>query len=166
MTNHNTPVRSLNCKCGKVKLEISVEPIVATTCTCESCQIAGRKLEALSGASAIFDASGGTPYVMFRKDYLKCLSGENLLDEYRLKPTSSTRRVVAACCNSPMFLDFTKGHWVSVYDTRLSASNTAKSQIKSKEGFFILRLISTWIMMGFKTPNISFIRGQSHVQTA
>ena len=32
-----------------------------------------------------------------------------------LRDESSTRRVVASCCASPMFLDFKKGHWLSVY---------------------------------------------------
>jgi hypothetical protein len=37
------------------------------------------------------------------------------VEEHRLKPDSPTRRVVATCCNSAMFLDVTKGHWLSMY---------------------------------------------------
>ena len=38
--------------------------------------------------------------------------------DYRIKNESPTRRVVATCCNSAMFLDFQKGHWYSVYRAR------------------------------------------------
>ena len=33
--------------------------------------------------------------------------GQQYLEEHRLKPESPTRRVIAKCCNSAMFLDFT-----------------------------------------------------------
>lgn len=40
---------------------------------------------------------------------------QELLAEHRLTDDSKTRRVVATCCNTPMFLDFTHGHWLSIY---------------------------------------------------
>ena len=43
--------------------------------------------------------------------------GAGYLEEHRLKPDSPTRRVIATCCNSGMFLDFTKGHWLTMYGT-------------------------------------------------
>jgi len=46
-------------------------------------------------------------------------AGGERLEAHRLKPESPTRRMVAACCNSAMFLDFTKGHWLTVYRARL-----------------------------------------------
>ena len=36
-----------------------------------------------------------------------------------MKPNSPTRRMFARCCNTAMFLDFTKGHWLSLYRGRL-----------------------------------------------
>jgi hypothetical protein len=47
--------------------------------------------------------------------------GQEYLEEHRLKPDSATRRVVATCCNSPIFLDFTKGHWLTLYRNRFPA---------------------------------------------
>ena len=41
------------------------------------------------------------------------------LEEHRLKPDSPTRRVIARSCNSAMFLDFTKGHWLSLFRNRV-----------------------------------------------
>lgn len=49
---------------------------------------------------------------------MKCSKGGEHLHDYKIKEESPTRRVVAACCNSAMFLDFQKGHWFSVYGAR------------------------------------------------
>jgi hypothetical protein len=46
--------------------------------------------------------------------------GHQYLEEHRLKPDSPTRRVIAKCCNSAMFLDFTRGHWLSMFRNRFS----------------------------------------------
>ena len=40
---------------------------------------------------------------------------EGRLSEHRLRRESPTRRMLAACCNTPILLDFTKGHWLSFY---------------------------------------------------
>lgn len=50
---------------------------------------------------------------------MACLKGHDQLRDHRLDPQSLTRRVVATCCESPMFLDYEKGHWFSVYRARL-----------------------------------------------
>ena len=47
--------------------------------------------------------------------------GQEYLEEHRLKPDFPTRRVIATCCNSGMFLDFTKGHWLTMYRNRFPA---------------------------------------------
>jgi len=42
-----------------------------------------------------------------------------LLRRYKLKETSVTNRVVAACCNSAVFVNFDRGpHWVCAYRAR------------------------------------------------
>lgn len=39
-----------------------------------------------------------------------------VLKPYKLSPSSATNRVVATCCNTPMFLGFDDArHWVSAY---------------------------------------------------
>ncbi len=51
---------------------------------------------------------GGTGFVLVRSDRVRCVKGGDKLQEHRLKPDSPTRRVLATCCNSPMFLEFSK----------------------------------------------------------
>jgi hypothetical protein len=62
---------------------------------------------------------GGTDYVLYRKDRVRCVQGGGLLEERRLKSDSPARRMYARCCNTAMFVDFTKGHWLTVYRGRL-----------------------------------------------
>ncbi|CAN3992404.1 hypothetical protein MCBRY_003230 [Methylocystis bryophila] len=66
----------------------------------------------------MLDDDGGAPYLIYRDDRFRCVSGEELLVDRRLKPNSPTRRVVAGCCNSGMFLKFDPGFWVSSYRHR------------------------------------------------
>ena len=53
--------------------------------------------------------------VLFRKDRVVQTAGADRLSEHRLKPDSPTRRMIATCCNTPMLLEFTKGHWLTFY---------------------------------------------------
>jgi hypothetical protein len=109
---------SSTCRCGKVKFEAVGAPLLTATCFCASCQEAGRRLEQLASAPPVLDPDGGTGVILFRKDRVQCVMGLEHLEEHRLKPESPTRRVVATCCHSAMFLDFTKGHWLSMYRNR------------------------------------------------
>jgi len=153
------------CQCGKVKVEAAGRPILTASCFCTSCQDAGQRLERL------LDPDGGTSVILYRKDRVQCVTGRQHLEEHRLKPDSPTRRIVATCCNSAMLLDFTKGHWVSMYrnrfatgapplemrvmtgerrvDTRLpdDVPNHRRHSVK-----FMLRLLAAWIAMGFRRP--------------
>ena len=108
----------VRCSCGSVELEASGTPIMVTACYCDDCQEGGRHIEALPNAQPVLDADGGTGDLMYRRDRVECTRGAELLREYRLKEESPTARVVATCCNSAMYLDFEKGHWLSVYRAR------------------------------------------------
>jgi hypothetical protein len=108
----------VSCACGQVQLAVVGVPIAVVACHCDDCQEGSRRIEALPGASASRDSFGGTSYLLYRKDRVKCSKGENLLRDLRLRDRSPTKRVIASCCNSAMFLDFEKGHWLSVYRGR------------------------------------------------
>jgi hypothetical protein len=110
--------RSCSCVCGRVKCEAVGEPILSAVCYCADCQEGGRRIEALPHAAHLRDCDGGTPYLTYRDDRFRCLAGEELLADYRLTPQSPTRRMVASCCNSGMFLKFEPGFWVSTYRAR------------------------------------------------
>jgi hypothetical protein len=162
---------SASCRCGKVTFEMTGAPIVAAACFCASCQEAGQRFEQLRDAPPVLDADGGTPCLLYRKDRVRCTAGQDQLDEHRLKPTSPTRRVIATCCNSAMFLDFTKGHWLSMYRERFTegapkiemrvATQDLRPGVKLADdvtnyathtGMFIVKLLLAWVAMGFRTP--------------
>ena len=104
-----------SCRCGAVAFEATGAPIVSTACYCESCQEAGRRIEQLADAPPVLDADGGTAFILYRKDRVRCVHGGERLTEHRLKPDSPTRRMVSNCCNSAMFLEFSRGHWLTLY---------------------------------------------------
>jgi len=162
------------CHCGKVKLEAVGPPILTVACYCVSCQEAGRRFEQLASAPPVLDPDSGTGLVLYRKDRVQCVMGDQYLEEHRLKPDSPTRRVIATCCNSAMFLDFTKGHWLSMYRNRFATDTPPlEMRLTTKErragvaladdlpnysghsGKFLLKLIAAWIAMGFRRPEIS-----------
>jgi hypothetical protein len=163
------------CQCGKVKFEAVGPPILTASCYCTSCQEAGRQLEQLASAPPVLDADGGTGVILYRKDRVQCVMGQAYLEERRLKPGSPTRRVVATCCNSAMFLDFTKGHWLSMFRNRFpTGAPPLQMRVMTKErragveladdvpnyssrsGKFMLKLIAAWIAMGLRRPEITW----------
>jgi hypothetical protein len=164
---------STSCRCGKVRLEFAGEPIITGICYCSSCQEAGRLHQALAGADTVLGADGGTDYVLYRKDRVRCLAGRDQLDENRLKPESPTRRLNARCCNTAMFVDFTKGHWLTVYRGRapadapppamrmMTASRPEGAKLPDDlpdypgySGKFMLKLLGAWLAMGFRKPRV------------
>ncbi|MBL6616960.1 MAG: hypothetical protein ISP49_03980 [Reyranella sp.] len=149
------------CQCGKVRFKAIGRPIVAASCYCTNCQEAGRQLERLASAPPVLDPDGGTSMILYRKDRVRCLSGRQHLQEHRLKSDSPTRRVVAACCNSAMFLDFTKGHWLSLYRNRFATGalpdDVPTHRVQSAP--FMLKLIAAWMAMGFRRPRSPDLAG-------
>jgi hypothetical protein len=142
-------------------------------CYCASCQEAGRLYRAAPGAESGLAEDGGTDYVLYRKDRIRCSQGGELLEERRLKADSPTKRMYARCCNTAMFVDFTKGHWLTVYRGRLPNNippatmrvMTAErpegvilpddmANYPSRSGKFILKLLGAWMAMGFRRPAV------------
>jgi len=165
----------LYCACGRVHLEAEKAPIVSVACMCNSCREAGARLEKLPEAASILERDGGTRFVLYRKDRVRFTKGAELLREFRLTPTSKTRRVVASCCNTPVFAEFQNGHWLSLYgglwpkatlpalEMRTMTSDLADPSVLSDDvpnssrqsGMFFAKLLGAWIAMGFRVPKIA-----------
>lgn len=113
-------IRLASCACGTVRCEGVGAPIVSAVCYCSDCQEGGRKIEALPAAPRVLDADGGASYLTYRDDRFRCVSGADMLVAHRLNDRAPTRRMVASCCNSGMFLKFEPGFWISSYRLRYS----------------------------------------------
>jgi hypothetical protein len=168
-------ITSATCRCGRVELRVAGDPLLHGICYCKSCQEAGRLHQATSGMDTILAADGGTDYVLYRKDRVSCIKGGDLLEERRLKPESPTRRMFARCCNSAMFLDFTKGHWLTLYRGRLPSDippatmrimtadrpagadlpDDGMANCPGQSGKFLVKLLGAWMAMGFRRPAVA-----------
>src|ERR1700753_1343707 len=113
-------VRHASCACGTVRCEATGAPIVSAVCYCDDCQQGGLRTEALPGARPVLDTDGGASYLTYRDDRFRCVSGAELLVAHKLTDKAPTRRMVASCCNSGMFLKFEPGFWISSYRLRYS----------------------------------------------
>ena len=171
----NARTTQLSCACGAVRLEVRGAPIINTECHCTSCTEAGRRLGALDLPQPILTPHGGTRYVLYRKDRVSFLTGAENLSAFRLGPSATTRRVLASCCNTPLFLEFKGGHWLSLYGNlwkpdelpplqvrtmmqdapdRAGVPNDVPSGAMATAGFY-RKLLVAWIAMGFKVPQIA-----------
>jgi hypothetical protein len=167
-------VATITCACGAVSLEAVGAPMMSVICHCTSCRTAGRAFDARSAVAPIVDASGGTPVVLWRKDQLNCVRGGDQLEAHRLATDSPSRRMVTACCATPMFGDFTKGFWVSIYHDRIEGAPRPSMRVmtsdlpddlalpddglprfRGRPGTFMLKLLTTWASMGFRKPKIA-----------
>jgi hypothetical protein len=126
------------------------------------------------------EANGGTRFVLYRKDRVSFLKGTEFLKEFRLTPGSKTRRVVATCCNTPVFLEFQSGHWLSLYgslwpegtlpplELRTMTSDLPDPSVlpndipngKRQSIAFFAKLLGAWIAMGFRVPKITVVKGE------
>jgi len=159
------------CSCGAVALSLSGPPILAAECHCSSCRAAAERLGA-----AIAEPNGGTRFVIQRKDRAKLVRGAEHLASFRLTPQASTQRIVATCCNSPMWLEFKGGHWLSIYAARWSDGAAPRPALRTmtrdapdrlpddlpnastQSAGFMARLLWAWICMGFRNPPVADVR--------
>jgi hypothetical protein len=100
--------------------------------------------------------------------------GMHLLGEFRLTPDAGSRRVTATCCNTPVFLEFKGGHWLSIYGLLWSAGDRPPAamrtmtrdlpdrsvlpndipNLKTQSPGFFATLFFAWFAMGFRAPQI------------
>lgn len=165
---------NIRCACGQTRLEVQGDPIVVSECLCDSCRTAADRLATLPGARHVLTSYGATPCAEYRKDRVRILSGTEHLREFRLSADAGSRRVVATCCNTPVFLEMKGAHWLSMYlhlwpnEVRpkpeirtmtgdLTDASSLPDDIPNLKGHtvsFYARLLVAWIAMGFRNPKI------------
>lgn len=164
----------VTCRCGRTKLELTGRPITVTECLCNSCREAAGRIARLPGASDILTAYGATTCAEYRKDRVRIEIGAENLREFRLMSTSGTRRVIAACCNTPIFIEAKGGHWISLYLLLWPTGASPKAEFRTMTGDladrsglphdipnlkthsarFFVKLFAAWVGMGFRNPKI------------
>jgi hypothetical protein len=126
------------------------------------------------------ESNCGTRFVLYRKDRVRFIAGAGRLAGFRLTSASKTRRVVASCCNTPMFLEFQRGHWLSLYGCLWPAGTLPPPELRTMTGdladrsglsddipnarwqsaAFFAKLFGAWAAMGFKSPKITHVNGE------
>jgi hypothetical protein len=174
---------TLSCRCGKVAFQVRGRHIASVECLCNSCRESSGRLQKLPNAPEILTANGGTRYVMLRKDCVQFDRGTELLREFRLSPEAKTRRVVASCCNTPIFVEFLGGHWLSTFDSVWPRQSLPPLELRTMTGDspgakqlpndvpnakthtlkFYWKLFAAWAAMGFRAPKIKFVKGSLDV---
>ena len=174
-------VQQVACRFGEVTLNLTGTPIACVDCCCNSCRAAGLRLQRLPGAQRLLGPHGTTRFVMYRKDRVAFLAGVERLAAFRLSADAGTRRVLATCCNTPLFLELTGGHWLSLYGGLWPEDARPPLQMRTMVGDlpdpsvlpadvpnlkqhslrFYARLMKAWIAMGLRSPDIR-IEGQVH----
>lgn len=167
----------IGCACGKTRLEVQGAPMMVTECLCNSCRAAADRLAKLPGARKTVTAYHATPCAEYRKDRVCILSGAEHLHEFRLTAASGSRRVVATCCNTPVFLEMKGGHWLSLYLHLWPEDARPLPQVRTMTGdlpdraslpadipnlkthtvMFYAKLLGAWIAMGFRNPKIDVV---------
>lgn len=170
----------LACACGKVNLLAKGPAIASVECCCNSCREAGARLASRPGGRTPVDDKGATRYVMQRKDCVQLLDGAGELREFRLNPQSKTRRVVASCCNTPIFVELSGGHWLSLYGNLWPDGTLPPLELRTMCGdlpagtrlpddvpnakthtlSFYWKLLWAWAAMGFRAPRVDYVKGE------
>ena len=169
---------TLACACGRFHVEVDGAPFITAECHCNSCRSAAHRLAALPPSFPLTSASGGVPYVLYRKDRVRFPDGTASLAEFRLSDSAPTRRVLTTCCNTPVFTEFQGGHWLSLFAGLWPAATRPPMQIRTQTGSvpegtklddslpssgmvtagFYAKLLWAWIAMGFKVPKVEVER--------
>jgi hypothetical protein len=162
------------CACGHTVLEVVGEPILVSECLCDSCRAAASRFAALPRGRDILTPYGATPCAEVRKDRVRVVPGGEALRELRLRPDAATRRVVATCCDTPVFVELGGAHWVGLYLHLWPAAARPTPTLRTMVGdradrsglpddlpnlnrhtpSFYLRLFAAWVAMGFRNPPI------------
>ncbi|SKA38203.1 Uncharacterized conserved protein [Enhydrobacter aerosaccus] len=168
----NNPTYVARCRCGAVEVGAWSAPIVVTACYCDDCQEAARRCAASADAAPLVDADCGTEFMVFRRDRIACIRGADHLQAMRLRDATKTRRMIAGCCATPMYLTFDdRRPWISAFRAAFGADappvqlrictrfrqsrEMATDGLPNHPGYpasMILRVLAAWPLMLFSRP--------------
>jgi hypothetical protein len=171
MTTRN-PTHVAHCRCGAVEIRAWGQPIMVNACYCDDCQAAAHRLAGSASSEPASGTDGGTEFMVFRRDRIACTGGSDRLQAMRLTAPSKTRRMIASCCATPMYLAFDdKRPWVSAFRvpfgtdapplemricTRFKRSEEkAEDGLPSHPGYppaMMVRILAVWPLMLFSRP--------------
>ena len=171
MTKTN-PIHVAHCRCGAVEIGAWAEPIVVTACYCDDCQAAAQQIAGSAPSAPAASADGGTEFMLFRRDRIACTRGAERLTTMKLTAASKTRRMIAGCCTTPMYVGFDdKKPWVSAFRASFGAdappvemricTRFGRSDDKANDGLpshpgyppaMIVRILAAWPPMLFSRP--------------
>ena len=166
------PTHVAHCRCGIVEVCAWGKPIIVNTCYCDDCQAAAERLAVPAKLASTTSTDGGTDFMVFRRDRLACTRGIDSLQVMKLMSVSKTRRMVAGCCVTPMYLAFEdKRPWVSAFRAnfgldappveRRICTRFRRSEEKAVDGLashsgyppaMMARILSVWPLMLFSQP--------------
>jgi hypothetical protein len=166
------PNHIARCRCGAVEIGAWSNPLVVATCYCDDCQAASERLAASANGAPATGADGGTEFMVFRRDRIACTRGVDNLQVMRLRDATKTRRMVAGCCATPMYVGFDdKRPWVSALRASFGAgappvemricTRFRRPAHKPEDGLpdhpgypaaMILRVLAVWPRMLFSRP--------------
>jgi hypothetical protein len=122
------PTHVARCRCGAVEVDTWAPPFIVAACYCDDCQAAA--LQLASSEDPVTTADGGSEFMLFRRDRIACGKGAEHLHAMRLREDTMTRRMVAACCTTPMYMAFDdKRPWVSAYRARFDHAPPVEMRI-------------------------------------
>jgi hypothetical protein len=171
MTTRN-PTHVARCQCGAVEIGAWGEPIMVSACYCDDCQAAAQRLAVSADSQSASGADGGTEFMVFRRDRIACTRGKDQLQAMKLTATSKTRRMIASCCSTPMYVAFDdKRPWVSAFRSPFGAeappvemricTRFKRSEEQAEDGVpnhpgypaaMVVRLLAVWPLMLFSRP--------------
>jgi hypothetical protein len=171
MTKPN-PNHTARCRCGAVEVGAWSNPLVVAACYCDDCQAASERLASSANGAPAAGADGGTEFMVFRRDRIACTRGAENLEPMRLTAASKTRRMIAGCCATPMYISFDdKRPWVSALRASFGAGappvemrictrfrrpeHNAEDGLPEHAGYpaaMILRILAAWPRMLFSRP--------------
>jgi hypothetical protein len=116
--------------------------------------------------------NGGTEFMLFRRDRIACTRGADRLQAMRLTDASKTRRMIAGCCATPMYLAFDdKRPWVSAFRASFGTdappvemricTRFRRSEEKVEDGLpsnsgypptMVVRILAAWPLTLFSRP--------------